>query len=406
MNTKYVLLIFSLIGIILFSGCSQMNYDKLAKEELMKSRYKNVKQIMASKTNLEIPLRTFGRDFAYVQSKALMIGIYPIKNETANKQVPVKVKRIITTASSKLASSPVAASKLKFVDAEPVENVYFPYFVIGVESSITEYENVVETYNDMSLDTRVGGGSTTVDIGANMDRTKSYKILTLDLNAVNKRNNGIFPFGYTSNSLVLTSKGKGGSFSLYILGNGFTFGKDIYVADSFSLNLRFLTEFSMIQLLGRLDNLPYWHCLRTKKQDKLMVQYMREEWDTLSEKRKVLRYSKIAKLYFGYYIAPNLANRDKITFNYKDKEGDYNTRKLIKILMDFYHIKADMYDFNTYVFLFNNAPFCSFPRDRKLENYLKARVNNATFQLKEAKAEKNDKSEKFKDLGNAILRWE
>jgi len=403
-------LIIFLISLILLNSCSAPNYDRLAREELYKRERGNIEKIFETKTKLELPLMTFGRDFAYIQQKRYFIGVYPLINETNSKAINPKIKRIMLSAIVKLSSSPIASSKLIFVDVNLVNDDFFivkkdnfsnvPYISYGIEGSITEYENIIETYNDINIDATVGGGSTTTDAGMSFNKSAGIRILTLDLNFINKKYNVLIPLGYTSNSLVLKRAGKGNAFYLYILGNGFTLGRDIYVINSTSFGIRFLTEFSLIQLLGRIDNLPYWHCLKGENiKDKLIVEYMRAEWNKLNRKRKLLRYSKIAKLYFGYYVAPRLPVevRGRITFDINRQEGVNNTIKMISILKKFYRMdKTDFDSFNPYYFLWKNSPFCSYPYDEKLDTFIMKNIDNIKFET----------IDKFDPIMAIPLSWE
>jgi len=408
---KYLIKFLGVLGLSIFllTSCSGFNYDRLVQEELYKRKEAKINKIFETKTKLELPLRTFGRDFAYIQFKPYTIGIYPIQNETKAKNIPLTIQRIILTAGYKLLSSPVAYTRLKFINVNFLEDRYYltvyrrgfipPSITFSIEGSITEYDTIVESYNDFSGDITVGGGSTTTDAGVSFNKSEGITVLTLDLNFLNKRVNALLPLGYSSNSLVLARKGKGNAFYLYLLGNGITLGRDIYVINSTSLGLRFLTEFSLIQLLGRVDTLPYWHCLRDRNvKDDLLIKYMREEWYKLNEERKLLRYSKLAKLYFGYYIARYIPTdiRGRITFDIKTKEGKNNTIRLINLLKRFYRLeKTDFYNFNAYLYLWKQSPFCGYPRNRSLEEYFSKNINEKTF----------EPSPKFDPIMATVLDW-
>ncbi len=409
---KYLIKSLGILGLSIFllTSCSGFNYDRLVQEELYKRKEAKINKIFETKTKLELPLRTFGRDFAYIQFKPYTIGIYPIQNETKAKNIPLTIQRIILTAGYKLISSPIAFSRLKLIDVNYLEDRYFlvayrrgaivpTSITFSIEGSITEYDTIIESYNDFSSDITVGGGSTTTDAGVSFNKSEGITVLTLDLNFLDKRVNALLPLGYSSNSLVLARKGKGNAFYLYLLGNGITLGRDIYVINSTSLGLRFLTEFSLIQLLGRIDTLPYWHCLRDKNvKDDLLIKYMREEWYKLSEERKMLRFSKIAKLYFGYYIAKDLSDdvRGRVDFNPKTKEGRENTVRLMNLLRKFYKLdRTDFFDFNSYLYIWKKSPFCSYPYNEKLDNFLEKNINVNTFQL----------SNKFDPIMATVLDW-
>jgi len=61
------------------------------------------------------------------------------------------------------------------------------------------------------------------------------------------------------------------------------------------------------------------------------------------------------------------------------KVNEENVKKFIKILMDFYHTNSNMYSFDTYYKLFNQAPFCSYPYNDRLKDYLLTKIKEVKF---------------------------
>jgi len=384
---------------IILTGCTTLDYDRLAMEELEKTR-NTPKRVIETKTRLELPLMQFGRDFAYVLPvDYLNFGIYPITNETSNKAFPFKIKGIILSAAAKLTSSPIAEDKMGLVDLDldfqkdmylymlnnSAKSSVFPYIFAGIDGSITEYEYMIETYEDNSVDLSFGGGTTRTDTGATYDKSLGVKMITLDLNIKFKNPseyNKLFALGYTSNSLILHRKTRGKSFYLYVFGNGFSIGRDIFVSQSPSYALRFLVEFSLIQLLGRANTIPYWHCVKTQKTDALMMKYINDDWRMKDKEDKLYYYSKLMKLFYGYYVAPLLTKeeRERITFDARNtEEGKANTLILLNLLAEYYGLSGDIYSLKNYKFIFNKTPLCGYPRDKKLEAFLKKRVSHKTF---------------------------
>ncbi len=392
-------IIFLLISAMVLTGCSSLDYDKLAMEELENMR-NAPKKIIETKTKLDLPLMKFGRDFAYTLSPAhLNFGVYPIVNETSNKAFPFKIKGIILSATAKLSSSPIAENKISLIDLDldfqkdmyfymltnGRQSAVFPQIFAGIEGSITEYEYMIETYEDNSVDLSFGGGTTRTDTGAAYNKSLGVRMITLDLNIKFKspsEYNKLLALGYTSNSLILTRKTRGKSFYLYVFGNGFSIGRDIFVSQSPSYALRFLVEFSLIQLLGRASTIPYWHCVKSKKTDKLLIKYISEDWKMKNKDEKLYYYSKLMKLFYGYYVAPLLTNeqRERITFDtINTEEGKSNTLILLNLLAEYYGLKGDIYSLENYLFIFNKTPLCGYPRDKKLEAFLKKEITEKTF---------------------------
>ena len=411
------------------SGLAAMKIEKATKKIF--SAVRGDKEIQSNVTKYEIPLRLFGRDLAYIIGEPRTITISSIRNETNDPTIADNIYGILTTAITKLTSSPIAGKYLTIYTGATAEAVAG----INVSGKITELDQILSTGMTANLDATFGGGSTKTDTSVSLDRNNVAKVLTLDLHA--QISTGTYtlalPLGYASNTSILYKKTEGGSFSLYILGSGFSIGGNATVADAPNYVLRMLTEFSMMQLLGRIYTVPYWHCFKTRNNDEVMFQYLVEEWVTLPvlpkeggnyKDSKLGRYADIARLFYGYYLAgeegtgkvysfkkvkvgdkiveqkvPGISFlRKEVVVKYVDdvdengnpikreekvevrKINEENVKKFIKILMDFYHTNPNMYNFDTYYALFNQAPFCSYPYNDKLKDYLLTKIQEVKFE--------------------------
>jgi hypothetical protein len=216
------------------------------------------------------------------------------------------------------------------------------------------------------------------------------------------------------------------------MGNGFSLGGTASVSDSPNFALRLLTEFSLMQLLGRIYTVPYWHCVKTRNDDEVLYQYMVEDWEASPllpkegesyKDSKLGKYADIARLFYGYYIAKD-AKAGRVYSYYKVRENGRevekkvpgiaflreekkiaiiedvdengnpirvqqeivvkkvnkeNVEKFIKTLMKFYNIEGDMYSFDVYYKLLNETPFCGYPYDDKLKDYLLTELKDVKF---------------------------
>jgi len=415
-----ILSIFLITFMLLTMSCaSSIDVEKESKKYLHTVR--NDKKVISEETKYEFPLRNFGRDLAFFNADSIVIGIYPVTNETTDRTIPIQFKRLLLTAASKLASSPTAFKYIKVIDADIQADIYSAllrdykildapaFLTIGIEGSVTEADKIINKYLNSSIDATIGKGKGTTDTGISLDKGSGAKVLTLDLNAINKKDNSLFPLGYSSNTMILLQRDKGGSFSLYILGNGFSLGGNFSVNDSQSYALRMLAEFSLIQLLGRIVNVPYWHCVGTMNPDRVMVQYMVEEWDSFDKNEKIAKYAEIARMFFSYYVTGLIKNGklkiSPIKFDTSSLEGRKNTIRFIKLLCKFYGIKPELEKFDTYLKLFNEMPFCSYPRNKELEKFLltELKVNSGfafTVPVSQKKIIKTDIDKLYKLKGS------
>ncbi len=439
-NKKFIALsaVFTISSFVILSSTScesELATMKIEKAtEKIFNAVRGEKKIMANKTKYEIPLRLFGRDLAYIIGEPRTLTISSIRNETNDPTIADNIYGILTTTITKLTSSPIAGKYLTIYTGATAEAVAG----INISGKITELDQILSTGLTANLDATFGGGSTKTDTSVSLDKNNVAKVLTLDLHA--QVSTGTYtlalPLGYASNTSILYKKSEGSSFSLYILGSGFSIGGNAAVADAPNYVLRMLTEFSMMQLLGRIYTVPYWHCYKTRNNDEVMFQYLVEEWVTLPtlpendkdyKDSKLGRYADIARLFYGYYLAgeessgkvysykkvkvkengrivekeikvPGIAflRKEVITKQVEDvdengnpiirkervevrKVNEENVKKFIKILMDFFHTGNNLYSFDTYYKLFNQAPFCSYPYNDKLKDYLLTKIQEEKF---------------------------
>ena len=412
------------------SELAVMKLEKATKKIIKKVR--GEKEVQTNETKYSIPLRLFGRDLAYVVGSKRIMSISYIENQTSDPTLYSTITGILNTAVTKLTSSPLAARNLEIYTLTEPQQVPGSINIMG---AITESDQILNTTTTLNLDASFGGGSTRTDSSANLDRTNVAKVLSLDLHAQVSTGSltTSLPLGYASNTMILYKKTEGGGFSLYIAGNGFTFGGSATVSDSANYAVRMLTEFSLLQLLGRIYTQPYWHCVRTKNQDRVMFQYMYEDWANTKYDQgpndyykdvKIGKYADIARIFYGYYLAEpardgklkyTVLERDKETGKLKkvkktfgalpflrkeyveveqvDQKGNKvrtkmevlrvnkkNVENFIKILLKYYNIKYPMTDFRAFFQLLNETPFCGYPYDRKLRDYLLTELEDTVFE--------------------------
>ncbi|RUM60627.1 MAG: hypothetical protein DSY59_02770 [Persephonella sp.] len=393
--------------------------------------------ITQNKTKYEMPLMLFGRDLAFVMGKKNIITISSIVNETPDLQtIAAEITGILNTTITKLTSSPIANRYLDLYTGATAENISG----INIRGTITTLDKILSSSGTFNLDATFGGGRTKTDSSVSIDKNNIAKLLTLDLHAFLSQQGVTKPIalGYTSNTSILYKFSDGASLSLYILGSGFSLGGNISTSNAPNQMLRMLTEFSMIQLLGRIYTVPYWHCFKTRNDDEVMFDYLAQEWPTLpisqpspqdNYKDSIIgKYADIARLFYGYYLADlagkegvvsykKVKKKDKVeevevpgisfirkktiylkrTVPYTNEEGDTvekeesipvevlvvneeNVKKFINILKKFYHIEGDIYSFETYYKLLNNTPFCSYPYNDLLKDYLLTEIKKVKFE--------------------------
>ena len=114
--------------------------------------------------------------------------------------------------------------------------------------------------------------------------------------------------------------------------------------------LRILTEYSLLQLLGRLYEVPYWTCTTpAMKPDMLVVERKSEQFTTAKVKRKQQLIEQLIPLY-GYKtvrVDGNLSAQEQKMLVEIIKKYNFSTKKVFS--EEFYkqlYQKAPIYDKN------------------------------------------------------------
>lgn len=378
-RTNYIFFILISTFLPFLYSCSTLNVEKISKEEFHTVRNPQ-KKITLNRTRFGIPLRRFGRDLALVIDRPNVIGIGSIVNESPDKRIPAQFKQVIITSSAKLLSSPLAEKKIYIVDINTLTDFYslvsrlIPSkraIRIRIDGSVTEADKIIAKNFHFSPESTVGRGKGESDIGSSYESSAGAEVITLDLQA--STNGVILPLGYSSCTLTIYQRERGAEFSLFSRYLGFSLGGTYEVNDSKSYALRLLTEFSLIQILGRIFLVPYWHCfhntitqgkdINSETLDQIMIQYLQENWNLKAEQEKWKEYSRIVKIYLDYYVKKPV-NIDPFT-----PEGLKNLQLIVKALSHYFGYE-DPLSFETYFKIFDNMPFCGFPRKEDLFDLL------------------------------------
>jgi len=364
-----VLLVILLVITVNTVSCSTLDVERTTQENLQIVRNDN-KDILSKVTKYELPLRRFGRDLSIFSPKVRVIGIAPIVNESPDKNIPKVISRMMVSTAVKMISSPLAQKYIYIVDLESVSDFYSfvlnltppPQVRIRIDGGITEGDVVLSKNINTNPEGTIGRGKGNSDLSANYEFSAGAEAITLDLNA--SIDGLTFPLGYASNTLFVYKREEGMGFTLSNNILGFSIGGNYNLNDSKSHAIRLLTEFSMIQLIGRITQSPYWHCYKINMIDKPLINYMHEEWETLSEREKWKRYANVLKVYLDYYV------KKKINLDTSTEHGLSNVKELVKKLRSYFNVEDDILSFKSYFTLYNNMPFCSYPKDSSLHLYL------------------------------------
>jgi len=251
------------VAIILLQGCvDQPKFTK--KEQEIAKPVDNITYFSDGFKKLNSLLSSFNKPIYRFQVKT-------IENMTSAKQaMPSDSRSFIRTPLIKY------MNHLQLVAYEPIFNkfetkttgfVYFPKMKesmphLVINGGVTQFDKgIISESNNFDIDTEFGGGRGDTDLRFDHDRSDDLSSIALDLNIFKYQDRTYLSGVATQNKIEIHRKRKKNRFGMFLNGSGIGYSKYTTLQQSKDEALRILTEYSLIQLLGQLYEVPYWKCV-------------------------------------------------------------------------------------------------------------------------------------------------
>ena len=227
------------------------------------------------KTVFEQALQDFGAMLRAYNVAQTPIQSKNIGNKTATSDVPQDIYVMISTTISKIGRPVIFVPyDAQYVVAEAttggtISRLYPKMVITG---GITGFDK------DMIEKTRKGsarGGWAGATGGARYSAEQGVSRITLDLSAMDYHTQSYHPGVLTSNALLVRKFGYTWGVHGYYMGNGAAFDSGYKEKQGIHAGLRTLVELSVIELLGRYFEVPYWKCMKGVSRDNEMVEKMK-----------------------------------------------------------------------------------------------------------------------------------
>ncbi len=119
--------------------------------------------------------------------------------------------------------------------------------------------------------------------------------ISLDLSMLDYRTQSAIPGVMISNAIVIRKSKLGWAVSGSYMGCGGSFESDVKTKQGVHAALRYLVEFSVLELLGKYSEVPYWRCLPGANEDAAMCQRILDLVKAQSDERQAFLVKR--KLY-------------------------------------------------------------------------------------------------------------
>ena len=246
------------------------------------------------------------------RSKPIYIGSQGIFNFTSERSLSSGGKEILITALGQMSNR---SRSIKFVSyGSDVRDVLDLQGAHPNKSSfrVPDYfiRGGITQHNKQLWEGQSGAGASS-ELGAdNKDITSSYSLssnygtLSVDMSAGFVANLQIVPGVISANTLSLNNRENKAVTTDLLLGSlGLSYSLSNNVSEDFNLIYRALIQVGAIEIVGKLQGLPYWRCLANagtikQRSEKLREQYESMEKDNRSE---LISFIQTALSDSGYY---------------------------------------------------------------------------------------------------------
>jgi|GEM_PF-2263081 len=381
MSKVKLILLFVSLGIM--QGCVEQ--PKFTEEE------KRIARPMNNNTYFSDGFKKLNRLLAIYNQPKYRLQVKTIENMSSAKQaMPSDSRGFIRTPLIRYMTN------LQLVAYEPIFNkfetkttgfVFFPEMKksmpeLVINGGVTQFDKgKISTSDNFDIDAEFGGGKGDTDVRYDNDKSDDLSSIALDLNMFKYKDRTYLSEVATQNKIEIHRKRKKNRFGLFLNGSGIGYSKYTTMQQSKDEALRILSEYSLLQLLGRLYDVPYWKCtIPNMPVDMDLVEKKVALFNSSKKEIKIKRIERLIKFY-GYNVTMN---------------GAFSKNELLQLkkIYEEYHFKATkILSSGFYQELYINAPIF-----KENIEWREKQKREKLVKLAKEKAEKEKTQEKQKSV--------
>ena len=211
--------------------------------------------------------------------------------------------------------------------------------------AITQFDRgVVSSGKSRDIGFMFGKGRGETSGSASNRTVSSFSKLGLDFNMIDFKTQTMIPRVQAVNTLNVLNESSEGALDFAILGNGIGYSSSTRYLQGRHQAVRALVEISMVQIIGRYANVPYWRILPNAEVDEVVLDRLRRSFDAQAEKTKVSWIQNTLRDY----------GESVVESGYVDLETVNATQRVMQKLG--YKVPDHIMDREVFVTLFINVP--------------------------------------------------
>lgn len=225
-----------------------------------------------------------------------------IGNTAGGDELPYNLTNMVITSLSRIAGKKliIAPYDPEYINNDAITggagSRILPNLVIA--GSITEFDKDIDaTEKDIDLDLLLDKGAPNTTLGFGYSSSKKMSRITLDLYLLDYKTHAVIPGVSITNTVNVLELKKGQNFGFAIYGSGIGIGGRINHTHGFHRAVRNLVDYSILQLMGRYYNIPYWRALGISESDPDVMDSMKSSFARKNTRKQIIIIQKLLNTY-------------------------------------------------------------------------------------------------------------
>ena len=288
-----------LAALTILGGCASMDKAVSDTQKLYAESEQRKLKPAANLNDYSLALQRFGQMLQiykqgdptiYVQTRDIRDATN-LSHPLVGAEIPGEITEMVRTAINRIGPNVVYIPFYPdYLVAQAQMGAQFgvtmPNYVIT--GALTEFDRALSgagRSNNLSLNFGKGRGET--DAGADWKRTAILSSLGLDLNLVNFSTNQMMPQMQAANVMKVWNFSKETNASLGFYGDSFGFKLEGKYLQGRHSAIRTLVDLSVLELLGKATNTPYWRSIPGAQPDPVVVGNVRNTFNSMEQPMKI-----------------------------------------------------------------------------------------------------------------------
>ena len=288
-----------LAALTILGGCASMDKAVSDTQKLYAESEQRKLKPAANLNDYSLALQRFGQMLQiykkgdptiYVQTRDIRDATN-LSHPLVGAEIPGEITEMVRTAINRIGPNVVYIPFYPdYLVAQAQMGAQFgvtmPNYVIT--GALTEFDRALSgagRSNNLSLNFGKGRGET--DAGADWKRTAILSSLGLDLNLVNFSTNKMMPQMQAANVMKVWNFSKETNASLGFYGDSFGFKLEGKYLQGRHSAIRTLVDLSVLELLGKATNTPYWRSIPGAQPDPVVVGNVRNTFNSMEQPMKI-----------------------------------------------------------------------------------------------------------------------